>query len=184
MTCTLPSARAGRRVDWATRQAPSRDSRYGRRPGSGAARPRIPRESVLRDRLPRRAESTNCLNFRADARIAVERPEADGDLLVREWISAEERRAAPPAEELRHACGRFGRTAAPLALEQTEARPRDATIDRGAGARPPLAVRAVAVARGDERCRDLKTDRPAQAATLQGRCGRGGSGMSAIVSAA
>src|SRR5581483_10105057 len=76
----------------------------------GLAQAREARQAVVRDRLPRHGEVDEHPVLRADAGIAVERPQADRHLLVGERVAAEGGRAALGAEQLASAA--FGRAVA------------------------------------------------------------------------
>lgn len=144
---------------------------------SAAARFPVAGQAVVGDRLPRRGGVHELPVLRPDAGVGVERAQADGHLLVLQRRAAEQGRPADSAEHLgQPARGRREGAHLLMAAEQPEAGSWHAGVRGGGRAGAPLAVRAMAVARGGEGRRDLEPHGPAQAAALQGPLagGRGG----------
>ena len=105
----------------------------------------VAREAVSRDVVPRRPRGDEVVELRADAGVAVERPEADRDLFALRPLGAEQARAADRAEGLHPAVARPEDADQLLTGKQAEPRARDASLRSAEGARVLAAPRAVAV---------------------------------------
>jgi hypothetical protein len=107
------------------------------------------------------------VELRADAGLAIERPEADRDFFALRPFPAEQARAADRAERLHSAVGRPEDADQLLTGNQAKPRTRDASLRSAEGARVLPAPRAVAVVRPEERHGHLEPDAPAQAGPVQ-----------------
>src|SRR5436190_16950038 len=127
----------------------------------------VARQAVVRELLPGRARGDEEVELRMDSRVAVERPEADRDLVALRPLVAEQARAADRAERLHASAVRPVDADQLLAREQAEALARDAPLGSAKRARVLAATRAVAVVGPEERRRDLKPDAAAEARSAQ-----------------
>src|SRR5205823_8877400 len=124
---------------------------------------RMAGQSIVRDLLPLTRVGDELAVPRADARVGVERSEADAERLRLVRMPAPKGRPAARAEGLGEAVGRLvlADQLGPLEdHERTRFQPR---LGRGGGTRPALAAGAVAVARGTEGPADLEPDPAAHA---------------------
>src|SRR6185503_3394252 len=118
---------------------------------------------VVGDRVPGGHRVDPLAELRADAGVAVERAETDGDLGASGIAAAEQARAADAAESLDHGVGR--RLEDPhqvLARHDAQLLRKDAPLGRGPRPRMLAAARAVAVAGAQKRPADFEADPPAQ----------------------
>src|SRR5437764_12354505 len=120
-------------------------------------------QAVVRELLPRRARGDEEVELRTDPRVAVERPEADRDLVTLRPLVPEQARAAVRAESLHAPAVRPVDADQFLAGEQAEALTRDAPLGSAERARMLAATRAVAMVGPEERRGHLEADGPAQA---------------------
>src|ERR671914_653625 len=158
-----------------TDKAPSPWGRPGR---ATRLEPRLPfvepLQPVVRYRLPRRRVGHVRAPARSHARVAVEGAQAHAHLPRVVGVACEQLRPAFPAEPLLEAALRV----APglhelLAPHEAERSPVDPRLRRHSRAGPPLAARAVAVARGARGLGELEPDTAAEAAAGEGRGSHG-----------
>ena len=103
------------------------------------------REAVIHDLIPRGTRGAESVELRADAGIAVERPEADRDLVALWPFSAEQARAADRAERLHSTALRPEHANQLFAGKQAKPRTRDAPLRSAEGAGVLTAPRAMTV---------------------------------------
>src|SRR5919201_1192124 len=129
-------------------------------------RPRVSRQAVVRELVPRRARVHERVVLRPDPGVAVERAETDRDLVSLGPLAAEEARAADGAEHLDRSAA-FGPKHAQQLLpgEQPELLLRHAPVREAEGAGMLPAERAVAVVRAPERELDLELNAAAEEAS-------------------
>src|SRR5205814_1783863 len=127
----------------------------------------VAREPVFRELLPRRVRGDERVELRPDARVAVQRPEPDPDLVALGPLVAEEARAADRAERLHAPLARPVDADQLLALDQAKAFARDATLGPAEGAGVLATPRAVTVAGPEERRGDLELHAAAEARAPQ-----------------
>src|SRR4249920_629620 len=128
--------------------------------------PSVPRQAVLGELVPRSARIDEGVVLGPDLRIAVQRTEANRDLVAVRPVAAEEARAAVRAEDLprRPALGPEDAQQL-LAREQPEPIARHPALREPERARVLAAEGAVAVIRPSERKVDLEPHASAQAAS-------------------
>src|SRR2546423_8626543 len=102
----------------------------------GIRRSRVSRQAVLRELVPQRTRVDERVVLRPDLRIAVERAEADRDLVALRPVRTEERGAADRAERLhRGPALRLEDAQQLLALQQPELLSRHTPLRQAEGAR-------------------------------------------------
>ena len=94
----------------------------------------VTRQAVIRELVPNRARGDEGVELRTDLRFAVERAEADRDLVALRPLSAEEARSADRAEGLHAAIVGPEDAEQFLPLEQAETLPGDASLRAAEGA--------------------------------------------------
>src|SRR5256885_6511506 len=130
----------------------------------GIRRSRVSRQAVLRELVPQRTRVDERVVLRPDLRIAVERAEADRDLVALGPVRAEERRAADRAERLdRGPACRLEDAQQLIALHEPELLARHSPLGEAEGARMLSTVGAVTVVRPAERQLDLEAHARAEA---------------------
>src|SRR5512132_9602 len=123
----------------------------------------VVRQAVIRDVIPRRARGDEGVELRADAGLAVERPETDRYFFALRPLRTEQARAADGTEGLHPAVGRPEDADQLLPGKQAESRTWDASLRSTEGARVLPAPRAVAVIGPAEGRRHLEADATAEA---------------------
>src|SRR5919106_1890788 len=126
-------------------------------------------EAVVGELLPRRGVRDVLVPLRPDARIPVDRTEANSRVVGRPGRSTEERRAASDAEDLLETARRRPRPQLLFTGDDADAAWLHATACRRRSPGPALAAGAVAVGRRDERRRHLEADGAAAAGAGQAR---------------
>jgi hypothetical protein len=127
----------------------------------------VAREAVLGDRLPRRRIGDELPELRPYPGVSVDRPQPHPRPGVVVGVTGEDRRAALAAEPLLVPVGWPPGLERGLALNDAERARRHGGVRRRRGSGPPLAACAVAIARAEQRPRDLKAHGTAVAATGQ-----------------
>lgn len=122
------------------------------------------RQPVVRYRFPRCRRSEELTVGGTHSRVTVEGAEPDAQHLWVLRIPAEEGRAARRAEKLREAVRRLVGPDQLLAARDAQRSGNDTRLRRRGRACSPLAARAVAVARRNERLDDLEPDAAAETA--------------------
>ena len=116
------------------------------------------RQTVVGQALPNGRVCDELSNRRTDAGVIVERPHANADRLGMTGIRAEDRRATFAAKPLFSTVGRLPDPQRILTRDDPE-RPRSRVrLRRGRSTASPLTPLAVAIARPDQRRRDLVAD--------------------------
>jgi len=149
------------------RGARVRDQARGR--VSAVATGDVARETVVRDRLPRRGRTDPRSHGRADLRVAVERAHANADPLGMLVVACEDRGSTHAAEPFLAAVVGLPNPQDILTGNDAERVNRGMGARRGRRARSPLAATAMTVARAEQLRRDLITNRCAVAATGDGK---------------
>src|SRR5207237_10750679 len=129
------------------------------RTGLGFRAPVVARQAVVLKLVPGRARRDEQVELRPDPGVAVERPEADRDLVAFRPFVAEQARAADRAERLHAPAVRPVDADQLLAREQAEALARDPPLGSAERARVLAATRAVAVVGPEERSGRLEPGR-------------------------
>src|SRR4051794_32039921 len=101
---------------------------------------RMPRQPIVRDRLPRRRRAYELPHARPDARVLVERAHPDPDRVGVARVAAEQRRAAIAAEPLLTAHLRLPRAQPVLTRDDPERAGRGMGVRRRRSAASPLAA--------------------------------------------
>src|SRR5579884_248621 len=130
------------------------------RPALGVAR-----QSVIRDRFPGRRISDELPELWTDAGVPIDCSKPYAGLGVVVGVTGEDRRAALAAEPFLMAVPGLPGSQNRLPTHDPKGAGNDCGVRRSCGSRPPLAAGAVAVARAEQRLRDLKAHSPTVATT-------------------
>jgi hypothetical protein len=127
----------------------------------------VMRQAVIRDVIPRRPRGDERVEFRTDARVAVQRPESDSDFIPLGPLTAEQARAANRAEGLHASIVRPEDPDQFLTCEQPEAFPWNPSLRTAERARVFPAARAVAVIGPEEGRRHLEAHAAAETRAME-----------------